>query len=445
MQSPKTNNGPNEGSRILPPSHMTHTMVDDPPQQEQAAKEEEKTAIGGSEAHAAACSMNSVSHETGNLVQENSTTDLRENDVMLGRGKIAEIEDVCEYITIEWFRSNLLSPLVCIGTGPNEYVGNVRFRHLLRQVLKKASSTKDPTPALQNKLRLARQVVHTIKSRGGRFLERSVSSPDITAARTSFLPVYREVVDRVAVEKTKQSFRHQLRNIEQIHQGISPSGEPSSQIKLGPLGGILNDTATIDGSSLSPSLNQQHRLPSVGGNPLLNLQTLSGGAGQIFLAPPRGTTADFGGQTTPLSHRFPPSLAFLLEESRLASPSLSGLLHNTGSIEGGYESYIAAAVARAASSSEQHQRQQQAADHLARRDLSVRGVGSLTSSYNSSSSSLMSALRSYYPRSMLEAQGLPLIPQQQQAAISTPLMSPSSYSFATYLAARHLQQQNVRL
>ena len=70
------------------------------------------------------------------------------------------------------------------GTGPNEYIGNTRFRNLVRQVLMKSCCIvvdDNNEPALEKKTAnrtssspefrviLARQIVQTIASRGGRF------------------------------------------------------------------------------------------------------------------------------------------------------------------------------------------------------------------------------------------------------------------------------------
>jgi hypothetical protein len=92
-----------KSSRIRPPSPaaIVRNRIG-------GAKEEEKTEIiGGSEAHPAACSSSSgisVPRETRDClrqekkIEENITNiDFHQNDVLLGRGKIADIEDVCEY------------------------------------------------------------------------------------------------------------------------------------------------------------------------------------------------------------------------------------------------------------------------------------------------------------------------------------------------------------
>ena len=56
------------------------------------------------------------------------------------------------------------------GTGPNEHIGNVRYRALVRDILKAAnfSSASDG----QVKLKLAKQIVDEVQSRGGKFVKR---------------------------------------------------------------------------------------------------------------------------------------------------------------------------------------------------------------------------------------------------------------------------------
>lgn len=138
------------------------------------------------------------------------------------------------------------------GTGPNEFIGNVRFRALVHQVLMRSCGTGDsfdttattsscsssrrtrtettstvsspPAPANTSfssihartgskRVPLARQVVEMIKSRGGRFLER-LRGEDSR---------YREVDDSIAIEKAKQSFRHQIRS--------TPAGQGQHRVR----------------------------------------------------------------------------------------------------------------------------------------------------------------------------------------------------------------------
>mmetsp|Transcript_2014 Transcript_2014/g.3686 ORF Transcript_2014/g.3686 Transcript_2014/m.3686 type:complete len:358 (+) Transcript_2014:92-1165(+) len=87
------------------------------------------------------------------------------------------------------------------GTGPNESQGNIHFRALVRQALLKAGKAK-----LDGKLKasLAREILKAVKSQNGRFLK-SVNQPSTGRRR------FAVVTDAVALDKIKQSFRHQLR------------------------------------------------------------------------------------------------------------------------------------------------------------------------------------------------------------------------------------------
>jgi hypothetical protein len=91
------------------------------------------------------------------------------------------------------------------GTGPNEYVGNIRFRALICEVI----STSDlATFNSGSKSKLSASVVIAIKERGGRFVKKVSGS---TRRRGDF---YKEVANTVALGKTKQSFRHQLKYVD---------------------------------------------------------------------------------------------------------------------------------------------------------------------------------------------------------------------------------------
>jgi hypothetical protein len=87
------------------------------------------------------------------------------------------------------------------GTGPNECQGNIRFRALVRQVLQRADLSK-----LDGRLKalLAKEILDSVKSRNGRFLRANFQ--EATGRRS-----YVEVPNAMALDKIKQSFRHQLR------------------------------------------------------------------------------------------------------------------------------------------------------------------------------------------------------------------------------------------
>jgi hypothetical protein len=87
------------------------------------------------------------------------------------------------------------------GTGPNEYQGNIRFRALVKATLR---SNEFNASTGSTKTMLARKIVHAVKAQNGRFLKKvgkSSTGGDLFAV----------VPDRVAVDKTRQSFRHQLK------------------------------------------------------------------------------------------------------------------------------------------------------------------------------------------------------------------------------------------
>ncbi|KAL3935411.1 MAG: hypothetical protein SGARI_002988 [Bacillariaceae sp.] len=87
------------------------------------------------------------------------------------------------------------------GTGPNECQGNIKFRALVRQVLQRADMNK-----LDGRLKaqLAKEILDSVKSCNGRFLRANFQ--EATGCRS-----YVKVSDSVALDKIKQSFRHQLR------------------------------------------------------------------------------------------------------------------------------------------------------------------------------------------------------------------------------------------
>jgi hypothetical protein len=86
------------------------------------------------------------------------------------------------------------------GTGPNEFVGNIHFRALVREMIQSS-----PLPDKQGeKTKLAKKIVRAVKARKGRFLRKIEGS-----GREAFVVV----PDRVAEDKTRQSFRHQLRSL----------------------------------------------------------------------------------------------------------------------------------------------------------------------------------------------------------------------------------------
>jgi hypothetical protein len=91
------------------------------------------------------------------------------------------------------------------GTGPNEYQGNIRFRALVKDTLRTNEFKKWSTG--RTKTMLARMIVRDVKAQNGRFLKKVGKS-------STGRDLFAVVPDRVAVDKTRQSFRHQLKSTE---------------------------------------------------------------------------------------------------------------------------------------------------------------------------------------------------------------------------------------
>lgn len=104
------------------------------------------------------------------------------------------------------------------GTGPNEARGNVKFRFLVRQAIQKVDLDQ-----LDGKLkgRLAKEILDSVKSRGGRFIKAAAAKPENGGRRTFVI-----VSDAMALDKIKQSFRHQLRVLSESSES-KPSGTTS--------------------------------------------------------------------------------------------------------------------------------------------------------------------------------------------------------------------------
>ena len=92
------------------------------------------------------------------------------------------------------------------GTGPNEFIGNRRFRQIVEQ--RKEEYKMAPNVG---KTMIARQLVSHIHEAGGRFLKR-VETENIDE------PVWCEVEEKVALEKCSQALRDLLR------KRVSPDG-----------------------------------------------------------------------------------------------------------------------------------------------------------------------------------------------------------------------------
>jgi hypothetical protein len=179
------------------------------------------------------------------------------------------------------------------GTGPNESIGNIRFRTIVRVIIEDSGirNLDRLTKAILAKLIIAR-----IKEKGGRFLKKvNPGSKDINAAKgeKTIEGLYEEVSDLVTSDKVKQTLRHYFRTLRPRHMSRSiPSTRDVSAEKL-----------MVRPSSSQPSAPPQYRLsPPVGGSwptsallctlsntPHILLPTLSPGVDAYL----KSTTADF--------------------------------------------------------------------------------------------------------------------------------------------------------
>jgi hypothetical protein len=176
------------------------------------------------------------------------------------------------------------------GTGPNEHIGNIRYRAFVREVIKTSESH-----AIDKKIKkkLAAKIVDSVKARNGRFVKRVNN-------------FYQEVPDRLAVDKTRQSFRHQLRSIIPPSNGTFPDAIPFEKNEKFRRGSPLRAVAV---SAPVPSVDFM-----AGG--LLELKN--------SLLVPRGGLTSLAGMTGSNTSRIPEALAMLdavLDSRRALPPS----------------------------------------------------------------------------------------------------------------------------
>jgi hypothetical protein len=124
------------------------------------------------------------------------------------------------------------------GTGPNEHEGNVRFRSLAAEILRSCAESSVSLGTQMNKTKIAKKVLATIEERNGRFVRR-LARDEITSmgGKSSSKKKGQEAINRelylvvpyeVALDKVKQSFRHQRRVLEQ-NTKVSASCDPVSK------------------------------------------------------------------------------------------------------------------------------------------------------------------------------------------------------------------------
>jgi hypothetical protein len=110
------------------------------------------------------------------------------------------------------------------GTGPNEHEGNVMFRSVVMSVLREHIDHQEvPTAPTDidiafstTKSTMARRVVDLVHQRGGKFVRKlSQHERAMLCSQDSSSALYVVVPTDVAVEKAKQSFRHQKRVLQE--------------------------------------------------------------------------------------------------------------------------------------------------------------------------------------------------------------------------------------
>ena len=93
-----------------------------------------------------------------------------------------------------------------LGTGPNEHIGNVHYRALVRKATNKCGVPYSSLSSTK-KRDLAKEVVASVKAMGGRFMKHTTH---IKREGRGTTKCYVEVPDNVAIDKVKQGFRHQI-------------------------------------------------------------------------------------------------------------------------------------------------------------------------------------------------------------------------------------------
>jgi hypothetical protein len=124
------------------------------------------------------------------------------------------------------------------GTGPNEHEGNVRFRSLAAEILRSCETSSASSGTILNKTMLAKKVLAATEERNGRFVRRltrdeiasiggmSINNTKDQEPKNKYL--YLVVPYGVALDKAKQSFRHQRRVLAQ-NPKVSASCEAVSK------------------------------------------------------------------------------------------------------------------------------------------------------------------------------------------------------------------------
>mmetsp|Transcript_9243 Transcript_9243/g.16148 ORF Transcript_9243/g.16148 Transcript_9243/m.16148 type:complete len:419 (-) Transcript_9243:172-1428(-) len=182
------------------------------------------------------------------------------------------------------------------GTGPNEHEGNVDFRALVMQVLRESTEAlgnrdqgNERWPTLEasaSKSAMAAKVVALVHERGGQFVRKLDKQQVALYLQQQPQPqapqaLYEVVPYEVAMEKAKQSFRHQKRILVETQSRTA---------------GAANAAAAADRhihrlSQQPQPQQQQMRLQSKRQKEILDGSSRSGGSNSAYKDPLRTDTA----------------------------------------------------------------------------------------------------------------------------------------------------------
>ena len=202
-----------------------------------------------------------------------------EDEVSRGSGDAPETK--MTFPQDQSFRTELGDDDVLLGrgTGPNEFTGNIRYRRLVRQAI----SSVLPRDLASNKTALAQKVVDDVAKNGGRFV-RKLSKGEVAALYDNLNPqsdskaelathmskrsyIYIDVDRDVAIEKTKQSFRHQTRVKQKPppKQPTNPTNTKRPIVLAAAEGPALTESST--GNSASVAVPISSRFPFLAAAP----------------------------------------------------------------------------------------------------------------------------------------------------------------------------------
>jgi hypothetical protein len=202
------------------------------------------------------------------------------------------------------------------GTGPNEYIGNIRFRDTVRAIIEDSNVRRRVG---RSKAELANIIVARIKELGGKFVKKVRLGASSTKATGSYSEeVYQEVCDSVACNKVTQCIRHQLLRF------LCPPEPKKSSLTSRKFPPCSSEPQTTPASKPPCNPAQPPPLfPGLSRASSLSRMLLSSMSGDLSCASSRGDLAQHHLESSPVaSSEY--SQAHILEEhlAALHSPSL---------------------------------------------------------------------------------------------------------------------------